>query len=211
MMRVGLFQMVHRDKGHAGREGDAFRHPAADDQARTRGRRHGTKVPEADPGLGHGVLHELGQQGEMGAGSDFGDNAVSTQGDRALARKIGHSLGAILVEQHTGISSDDVKRWLPAHPRWPELWDSVEARLPGVVQETDLLREIRGVIRRCRAEETTESGDRVLVHGDLGLHNIAIEPSTESFKVCSTTMVRLGQIDTTTSATLFLTNNKRTY
>lgn len=98
------------------------------------------------------------------------------QGDRALANKIGRSLGAILVEQHTGINSDDVKGWLPTRPRWPEPWDSVEARLPGVVHETDLLREIRGVIRRCQAEETIESGDRVLVHGDLGLHNIAIEP-----------------------------------
>jgi aminoglycoside phosphotransferase (APT) family kinase protein len=100
------------------------------------------------------------------------------QGDRALAKNIGHSLGAILAEQHTAISYDDVKGWLPTHPRWPEPWASVEARLPEVVQETDLLREISGVIRRCQAEETIKSGDRVLVHGDLGLHNIAVEPST---------------------------------
>jgi Phosphotransferase enzyme family len=98
------------------------------------------------------------------------------QGDRVLARKIGRFLGAILVEQHAGISFDDVKGWLPTHPRWSEPWDSIAARLPGVVQETDLLREIRGVIRRCRAEQTIESGDHVLVHSDLGLHNIAIKP-----------------------------------
>jgi hypothetical protein len=69
-----------------------------------------------------------------------------------------------------------VKGWLPAHPRWPEPWNSVKARLPGVAQETDLLREIRGAFGVVGPRR--RPGDRVLVHGDLGLHNIAIEPST---------------------------------
>ena len=100
------------------------------------------------------------------------------QGDRALERKIGRYLGAILAEQHTCISFDDTNGWLPTNLRWPEPWNSIEARLPDVLQDTGLLREIEGVINRCRAEETIKSRDRVLVHGDLGLHNVAIEPST---------------------------------
>jgi aminoglycoside phosphotransferase (APT) family kinase protein len=100
------------------------------------------------------------------------------QGDRVLARKIGRSLGLILAEQHSRISADDTKEWLPSTLRWPEPWETIEARLPGVVHETDLLCEIKEVIDRCQTEEIMGSGECVLVHGDLGLHNIAIEPNT---------------------------------
>jgi hypothetical protein len=102
------------------------------------------------------------------------------QADRALARRIGRSLGAILAEQHTQIKRDDAKDWLPNKPGWPEAWDLIESRLPSVVNDADLLREIGRVIQRCRAEEALEANDRVLVHGDLGLHNVALEPTTDA-------------------------------
>ena len=43
-----------------------------------------------------------------------------------------------------------------------------------------LLRAIERVLRRYEdAASATAPGDRVLVHGDLGLHNIALVPGTD--------------------------------
>lgn len=40
--------------------------------------------------------------------------------DSNLARRIGRSIGAILVEQHTNITEADVAGWLPRRMAWPE-------------------------------------------------------------------------------------------
>lgn len=101
------------------------------------------------------------------------------RGDRVLARQIGRSLGGILAEQHSRISVEDTQGWLPDRLGWPEPWDLIESQLPDVVDDIELLRDIGHVIERCRAEDYFKSNDGVLVHGDLGLHNIAIEPSTD--------------------------------
>jgi len=100
------------------------------------------------------------------------------QGDRRLAKQIGRSLGTILAEQHSRINKEDTSDWLRTRLSWPEPWDRIESRLPDVVHDAALLHEIGQVIERCRAEEERGPGNCVLVHGDLGLHNIAIEPST---------------------------------
>jgi hypothetical protein len=100
------------------------------------------------------------------------------QGDRWLAKRIGQSIGAILTEQHNRIRKEDTGGWLRTRLSWPEPWDQVESRLPDVVHDAALLHQIGRVIERCRADEGRGPGDSVLVHGDLGLHNLAIEPST---------------------------------
>jgi hypothetical protein len=82
----------------------------------------------------------------------------------------------------------------------------VKARLPGVAQETDLLREIRGAFGVVGPRRRPNQATACLC---MAISVCIISPSNQA--QCSTTMVRLGQIDTTTSATLFLTNNKRTY
>ena len=99
------------------------------------------------------------------------------QHDRPLARRIGHALGGILAEQHTRVHVEDTAGWLSHRLRWPEPWEWIEDRLPHVVQDVRLLRSIEGVLRRCREQESMET-DSVLVHGDLGFHNIAVEPLT---------------------------------
>ena len=101
------------------------------------------------------------------------------QHDRPLARRIGRSLGSILAEQHTRVHVEDTAGWLPHRLRWPEPWEWIEDRLPHVLQDVRLLRSIKKVRRRCQEEEGTETGS-VLVHGDLGFHNIAIEPQTDA-------------------------------
>ena len=100
-----------------------------------------------------------------------------TQTDRPLAQRIGRAIGRILVEQHTRISHDDVMGWLSERPAWPEPSDQIRQRLPSVIHDTSLLAQIDRVLdEHDRAVAARE--DRVLVHGDLGLHNIAVDPHT---------------------------------
>jgi hypothetical protein len=100
-----------------------------------------------------------------------------TLADIPLARRIGHALGSILVEQHSRVSHDDVGGWLPRQPAWPEPSDVIRQRLPQVIEDGGLLAEIdRALDAYDRIAVAAE--DRVLVHGDLGLHNIAVDPDT---------------------------------
>jgi hypothetical protein len=98
--------------------------------------------------------------------------------DTGLARQIGRSLGAILVEQHTRIAEADVAGWLPRRVSWPEPGASIRERLPRVVNDHSLVRRLGEVIDVYEGTRV-ETGDCALVHGDLGLHNLALDPETD--------------------------------
>ena len=91
------------------------------------------------------------------------------------------ALGGVLAEQHTRVGPEDVAGWLPNRLSWPEPSERLWAALPRVVADPGLLRAIGRVIRRYEEEVVvaTAPGDRVLVHGDLGLHNVALAPGTD--------------------------------
>jgi hypothetical protein len=97
--------------------------------------------------------------------------------DRRLAHRIGSAIGSILVEQHTLIAHSDVTGWLPTRPAWPEPSDWIRERLPDVVDDRHLLAEIDYALKVYDGV-VAAADDRVLVHGDLGLHNIAVDPKT---------------------------------
>ena len=101
--------------------------------------------------------------------------------DVALAGRLGRAIGSVLAEQHTRISRNDAAGWLPARPAWPEPGDSIRHRLPRVIDDRRLLAAID---RALDAYDRTEiaADDRVLVHGDLGLHNVAVDPKTTEFR-----------------------------
>lgn len=101
--------------------------------------------------------------------------------DRASARRIGHALGAILVEQHSRIRQPDVAGWLPLQVRWPESGEWVRSRLPHVIDDERLLGKIDVVFRRYEQVDVKPE-DRVLVHADLGLHNIVFDPVTAELR-----------------------------
>jgi aminoglycoside phosphotransferase (APT) family kinase protein len=98
--------------------------------------------------------------------------------DRELARRIGLSIGDILAEQHACVSRADVEGWLPAVAPWPEPVEWMRARLPDVVDDPGLLAGIEQALRRYEGQGVT-AGDLVLVHGDVGFHNIAVDPLTD--------------------------------
>ena len=97
--------------------------------------------------------------------------------DPRQASRIGAAVGAILIEQHTQVRASDVAGWLPRRPGWPETRDRIRPRLATVGADGDLLAKADEVLARYEAEPVSE-GDRVLVHADLGLHNLAIDPAS---------------------------------
>ena len=102
-----------------------------------------------------------------------------TRRDRVLARRIGRDIGTILADQHGSIPAGPVPAGLPRRPPWPEPAKALWRALPRMVDDSEILRRMERVVRRYEAEDTA-STDRVLVHGDLGFHNVAIDPATDT-------------------------------
>jgi len=102
-----------------------------------------------------------------------------TRADRKLARRIGRSLGGILAGQHAGVREGDVAGWLPRRPPWPDVPERLWTQLPHVVDDAGLLRTMTRVLRRYEDQVDDAACDRVLVHGDLGFHNVAVVPDTD--------------------------------
>lgn len=104
-----------------------------------------------------------------------------TQENLAFASDIGRAMGLVLAEQHTQVLSGDVDGWLPTRPAWPEPRDWIEQRLPWVIDDLALLHDIHATMDACEALVIDKS-DCVLVHGDLGLHNIVVDPTTKKLR-----------------------------
>lgn len=94
--------------------------------------------------------------------------------DAPLARRIGRSIGAILAEQHTRIAAADVAGWLPDQLGWPEPVDSIMERLGHIVSDRALVNAIEHMLGGYQ-RIVVEPADRVLVHSDLGLHNLVMQ------------------------------------
>ncbi len=106
---------------------------------------------------------------------------VAVRDRDGFGARIGAAVGAILAEQHCRIRAPDAAGWLPARPSWPESAEWVAERIETVVDDARLAADARAVMAAYERVHVAEV-DRVLVHGDLGLHNLAVDPRTE--EVC---------------------------
>ncbi len=95
--------------------------------------------------------------------------------DSAFAYQFGADLGRMLGEQHTHIPRNDLEGWLPPLPNWPRPEDL--PYLPDVVQDSRLRVRIEQALQQ-RAEARRTIDTPVLIHTDLGLHNIAVDPAS---------------------------------
>jgi hypothetical protein len=100
------------------------------------------------------------------------------QVDSRLAQKIGRAIGAILAEQHTRIGEADVAGWLPQRTGWPLASDWIRERLPLVLDDDGFIHAMEDVIGLYDAVPI-RADDRVLVHGDVGLHNLALDAESD--------------------------------
>jgi Phosphotransferase enzyme family len=101
------------------------------------------------------------------------------QADPRLARKIGREIGVLLAEQHAKVIAADVAGWLSEQITWPESGSWIRERLPRVVTDDGLIKAMVAVIKRYEAVPVGVN-DRVLVHGDVGLHNLALDPGSDT-------------------------------
>jgi hypothetical protein len=101
--------------------------------------------------------------------------------DSGLAQRIGRSLGAILAEQHTRVRWEDVAGFIPLRVPWPEPSAWIRIRLPSVIDDRRLLARIDTALQRYD-DLKVEPSHAVLVHGDLGLHNIALDPASDDVR-----------------------------
>jgi hypothetical protein len=97
--------------------------------------------------------------------------------DGQLAARIGRSLGAILAEQHTHVTRADVLGWLPERPVWPEPGAWIRERVPQVIADAEVIAAVDEVLSTYEAVRVGED-DCALLHTDLGLHNLALDPDT---------------------------------
>jgi hypothetical protein len=99
--------------------------------------------------------------------------------DARLAQRIGQAIGAILAEQHTRIGEADVAGWLPLPVRWPQAGDRIREGLLLVVDDGGFIRAMEEVIALYEAVPV-RADDRVLIHGDVGFHNLALDAQSDT-------------------------------
>ena len=91
--------------------------------------------------------------------------------DPALARRVGRRLGEMLADQHANVPATVLSGgWLPQRVAWPDPLDVPHLAL--VAEDPLLLARLGEALARYGA--LPELDAPVLVHGDLGLHNIAV-------------------------------------
>lgn len=97
--------------------------------------------------------------------------------DRGFATAIGGEIGALLAVFH-GLEIDDaLAASLPRRVSWPEPSPLLRERLPRVIDDPPLLAAIDRALERLDAFDPP-AADRRLVHSDVGLHNLAIDPTS---------------------------------
>lgn len=95
--------------------------------------------------------------------------------DANYARSVGESLGQMLAQQHQRIAAAELAGLVPEWPSWPPRLASLARDLPQVVDDPALVERALQVLEKYEFHESAVT-DRVLTHGDLGLHNIAFGP-----------------------------------
>lgn len=95
-----------------------------------------------------------------------------------FARATGAALGRVLADQHLNVPRDALRGWLPERPGWPVEHARLAAALPQVVTDPGLVASALAAVAAHEAA-LAEVPDPVLVHGDLGIHNLTFAPGGE--------------------------------
>jgi aminoglycoside phosphotransferase (APT) family kinase protein len=108
----------------------------------------------------------------------------AADGSPAIARQMGTQIGSMLAELHTKIAVADIENVVQYKPDWPESRAWILERLPSVIDgcsfNGSLIAKADEVLRRCESLRIDDE-DRVLIHGDLGIHAMAYDP--DSFRI----------------------------
>ncbi|MBD3648054.1 MAG: aminoglycoside phosphotransferase family protein, partial [Pseudomonadales bacterium] len=102
---------------------------------------------------------------------------IERQKDTTFLRNTGTEIGSMLAQQHTRIEFSAAGVWLPPAPGWPRSSQWIVDRLPEVTGDRELIGEAVELLRRYE-DVRVEDADRVLIHGDVGAHNLAIDAAS---------------------------------
>lgn len=97
--------------------------------------------------------------------------------DLALAAQTGAAIAHILVEQHSQITAQDIVGWLPEMVEWPLSSAQIRQQVPQVMNDSALINQIEKLLNQYDSL-LVPSNDRVLIHTDIGFHNLAFDPQT---------------------------------
>jgi len=97
--------------------------------------------------------------------------------DLDLAAQTGAAIAHILIEQHGQITAQDVAGWLPETLEWPLSSAQIRQHVPQVVDDSALIHQIEQLLNRYD-NLLVSSEDKVLIHTDIGCHNLVFNPKT---------------------------------
>lgn len=96
--------------------------------------------------------------------------------DAGYAAAIGAHIGRVIAELHAVGVDEELRGMLPRRVSWPEPSAWIRERLPRVVDDAGMIAAIDRALERFDSFVAPEE-DRRLVHTDVGLHNLAFDPS----------------------------------
>jgi aminoglycoside phosphotransferase (APT) family kinase protein len=97
--------------------------------------------------------------------------------DPAIAQRAGQRIGEILAEWHRAFTPEEARQLAPMEPPLAIPLERMRANLAIGIDDDALKAQVERIFARVDALEIGE-GEVVLVHGDLGSHNVAFEPET---------------------------------
>lgn len=106
--------------------------------------------------------------------TNFNDILQRLNKDPTIAMQVTINISAILAELHNCLDHKQARELAPCHHNWPTSADWVRERLPYVVKETVMLKQIYLCLEEFEVIRVDDQ-DRVLCHGDPGLHNLAFD------------------------------------
>ncbi|ABW31682.1 hypothetical protein AM1_A0175 (plasmid) [Acaryochloris marina MBIC11017] len=101
--------------------------------------------------------------------------------DSSLAQRFGHELGHALADLHGSIPASQHGDWLPKQLEWPLPHHEVIEKIDVVIDDPGLVAQIDHVLT-MHETIVVDPSDLVLLHGDLGFHNVAVEYENLAFR-----------------------------
>ena len=95
----------------------------------------------------------------------------------AIAQRTGQRLGQILGELHSVITPEEARQLAPSEPPLATSIERTRGNMAIGIDDAALTAQVQEVFERFDALEIGDD-EVVLVHGDLGSHNVAFEPET---------------------------------
>jgi aminoglycoside phosphotransferase len=116
--------------------------------------------------------------GEAGLTLTYATHHRRILDEPAIAQRTGQRIGQILGELHSVITPEEARQLAPSAPPLATS-ERTRVNLAIGLDDTALQAQVQGVFERFDALEIADD-EVVLVHGDLGSHNVAFEPETSA-------------------------------